>query len=291
MRPSSPLGSPPSTFLHVAPASVDRWTALSGPPSIAVHTCRRRCQEDAIRTSGLRGSSHTSLTPVRSLIGEHARPGLPAVGRLVEAAVAAVAPERALRGHVDDARVARVDDDPADVLGVLEPDVLPGLAAVGRLVHAVAVAHAALRVVLAGAHPDRQRIPGVDRHAADRVRRLRVEDGRERDAPVGRAPHAAGGDAHEVGGRPRRDRDVADAPRHDGGPDRAERETREGVGRHRVLDRGGRLVLFLLLRWSGDSGGGQQQRSECPHPGLSLVRKAPNTITGGTRRPWRTFQG
>ena len=49
-------------------------------------------------------------------------------------------------------------------------------AAVDRLVDAVAVADAALAVVLAGADPDRERILRIDRHAADRVRALPVED-------------------------------------------------------------------------------------------------------------------
>ena len=91
-------------------------------------------------TSGLRGSMTTSVTPVCSEIFEHLRPGLAAVGGLVEAAVAARRPQRALRGDVDRVAVLRVDDDAADVLGALEADVRPRPAAVLALVDAVAVA-------------------------------------------------------------------------------------------------------------------------------------------------------
>ena len=128
---------------------------------------------------------------------EHGVPGLPAVGRLVEAAVAAGRPERALRRDVDDVRVLRVDHDLPDVLGGLEAHVLPALAAVLALVDAVAVADAALRVVLAGAHPDDVRVRRVDRDAADRVGPLAVEDGRPGRPAVLGLPDAARGHGQE----------------------------------------------------------------------------------------------
>src|SRR5215207_8403945 len=89
---------------------------------------------------------------------EHGVPCLPAVGCLVETAVAAGRPERPLRGDVDHVRVARIDQDTADVLGALEPHVLPRLAAVVRSVDAVAVGDAALAVELARADPDGRRV-------------------------------------------------------------------------------------------------------------------------------------
>ena len=114
-----------------------------------------------VRVAGV----HDDVGHARVLVdGQHGIPGLPAVRRLVEAAVAAGAPERALRGDVDDVRVLRVDEDLADVLGGLQADVLPALAAVLALVDAVAVADAPLRVVLPRAHPHDVRVAGVDRH-------------------------------------------------------------------------------------------------------------------------------
>jgi len=40
--PSSTVGRPALSFAHVAPASVDLYSALSGPPLMSVQTCRRR---------------------------------------------------------------------------------------------------------------------------------------------------------------------------------------------------------------------------------------------------------
>ena len=50
--------------------------------------------------------------------------------------------------------VLRMDDDLADLERLLQAHVLPGLAAVGGLVDAVAVGDGVARVVLAGADPD-----------------------------------------------------------------------------------------------------------------------------------------
>src|SRR6185369_3749446 len=89
-------------------------------------------------------------------------PGLAAVGGLVEAAVAARIPQRALGRDEDHVRIARIDDDLPNVLGALETHIDPGLAAVDRLVDAVPIRDAALAVVLAAAHPDHGRVVGVD---------------------------------------------------------------------------------------------------------------------------------
>ena len=111
--------------------------------------------------------------------GDERRPALATVGGLVQPAVAAVGPERPLRGDVDDVAVARVDEDAGDVLGLLETHPLPRPSRVVGAVHAIAVGYAALRVVLAGAHPDGARIPGVQHDGADGERGLPVEDRRQ----------------------------------------------------------------------------------------------------------------
>ena len=80
-----------------------------------------------------RGDDDARITRIELDVGdarvvadlEHLLPGLAAVRRLVEAAIAAGAPERPLRRHVHDVAVRRIDDDLADVLRGLEPDVLP----------------------------------------------------------------------------------------------------------------------------------------------------------------------
>jgi hypothetical protein len=120
------------------------------------------------------------------------------------------------------------------------------LAAVDRLVDAVAVSDAALAVVLARAHPYRERALGIDRDASGRERLLAVENGVPRGAGVGRLPHAAARDRDVPGVLVvRRDGDVDDAARVDGRADRAEREPLERrgleqrVGAARALGAGG----------------------------------------------------
>src|SRR5258706_9056689 len=98
---------------------------------------------------------------------QHILPRLAAVRGFEHAAVPARRPERALRGYVDDIRIARVDHNARDVLRVLEPQIAPRAAAVIRPVDAVSVAHAALAVVLARPDPHRVRILRIERHRAD----------------------------------------------------------------------------------------------------------------------------
>src|SRR5205823_1748508 len=97
------------------------------------------------------------------------------VGALVQTTVAARPPQRPLGGDEDDVGVARVEDDLADVFGSLQSDALPALAAVERLVHAVAVADGALAVLLAGTDPDRVGVFRIERDVADGIRPLIVE--------------------------------------------------------------------------------------------------------------------
>src|SRR5205823_1406852 len=108
--------------------------------------------------------------------GQDLLPGLAAVGRFVESPVAARAPERALRGDVDGVGVAWVDHDAPDMLGRLEAHVVPRLCAILRLVHAVAVTNAPLRVQLSCADPYDIRILGVERDRADGVGGFMLED-------------------------------------------------------------------------------------------------------------------
>src|SRR5205807_6734310 len=118
-------------------------------------------------------------------------PGLAAVGRLVQAALLVRAPDVAEGGDIDDVGVGGVDDDAADVLRVPQAHVLPGLAAVGRFVDAVAPGDAVAGVGLAGADPDHVGVRFGDGHVAERNRRLALEDGRPGGAIVDGLPQAA----------------------------------------------------------------------------------------------------
>src|SRR5262245_31818737 len=63
MRPSSSDGMPVCERFQVLPPSVERHTPDSGPPAMYPYVRRMRCHVVAMRMSGLRGSSTTSLTP------------------------------------------------------------------------------------------------------------------------------------------------------------------------------------------------------------------------------------
>ena len=74
-------------------------------------------------------------------------------------------------------------------------------------------------IILARAHPDDQVVPGIDHHAADRVRPVAVKDRRPRGARVCRLPDTPGSGRdvpgavlHRIHGN------VADPARHQGRP-------------------------------------------------------------------------
>ena len=118
---------------------------------------------------------------------------LAAIDTLVQAAVAAITPERALGRHIDHIGIPWVHQNLADVLAMLQPHVLPGFPAIRALVHAIAVGNAALGVVLAGTHPNRHRVIGVQRHHANGITALAVEHRLPADAMIARAPDTARG--------------------------------------------------------------------------------------------------
>jgi hypothetical protein len=128
-----------------------------------------------------------------------ALPGLATVLAAVEPALLVGAVERARGGDEDDLRVRRVHRDAADVIGARETDVGEGLAAVGRLVDAVAEVRAALVVRLTGADIERVGCRRRDRDVADREGLLVGEERAEARALVLGLPDAA-----------RRARDVPD---------------------------------------------------------------------------------
>ena len=174
------------------------------------------------------------------------------------------------RRHVDLLRVERVDDDARDVPGVGEAEMPPRLPAVGGLVHAVAERDRVADVRLAGPDVDHLGIGRVDRHVADRLHRLLVEQRCPTRASVGRLPHAARRGCDVDGARIAGDAfDVAHAPRHVGGPDIPVRQASE----RRVRERGrggarahGRLRSCrrrgLRRDDDRDDGHGQRQKSE-----------------------------
>ena len=94
-------------------------------------------------------------------------------------------------GDEDPVGVAGVDDDLRDLLGVAQAEVLPGLAAVGGPVDAVAGGEVGALEALAAAHVDHLRIRRRHGDGADRAGGLVVEDRRPDPAVVVALPHPA----------------------------------------------------------------------------------------------------
>ena len=165
----------------------------------------------------------------RIVDGERAPPALAAVAGAEHAAFRVRSEQVPERRDQHDIRIARVDEDLADVARALEADVTPALAAVARAVDAVAGGDVVARVRLAGADVEDARIRRRNRERADGTGRLSVEDRRERVPRVDALPHAAAGGAEVerlglVGNAGRRRRPAA-AER----PDEPPRERRSGV--------------------------------------------------------------
>ena len=179
MRPMIGLsGSPlPVSRVQVLAPSVVFQIPLPGPPPLKPQGWRRRWYDAANSTFGIRGI-HDDVGEAGVVVDElGVRPGLAAVGRLVEPALRVRSEQMPDRRDVDDVRVLRVDDDAADALGFLQPDVHELLAAVGGLVDAGAERRALAVVRLAGADVDDVRVRRRERDVADRRHRILVEDG------------------------------------------------------------------------------------------------------------------
>ena len=85
----------------------------------------------------------------------------------------------------------RIDDDFADLPSVLQPHVLPGLAAIDRLVHAIPEGNVAANARFARAHVDDVRVRRRHRNAANRRNRLLVKQRHPVHAAISGLPHSA----------------------------------------------------------------------------------------------------
>ena len=166
----------------------------------AARTVRRRINAPG-RTTGVpeRGVNRLRIARIEGQIDradvvaleEHLLPRGAAVTRSVDATVRVRAVHVAERRHEDDVGILRMDDDLPDLPRVVEAEVRPGPARVGRLVHSVAVRDLRPHVGFARAHVDDVRVRRGDRDGSDRGDGLRVEY-RQPGAPrVRRLPHAA----------------------------------------------------------------------------------------------------
>ena len=267
MRPISPSGRPFVSFVQVAPPSIVFHRPLPGPPPLKPKGVRRRWYEAAYSVSGL-SRIHRHVDEAGVLVDElRVGPGAAAVRRLVEPALLARAPQAPERRDVDHVRAARVHHHAADVVRLREAHVLPGLAAVERLVDAVAPGGRLAVVGLAGPRVEDLRVRGCDREVADRGHELVVEDRLERGPVVRRLQDPARGGADVERRRVRLDdREVVDAPAHDRGADAAELEALQVLRRQRRPLRSwrGRGRSGRLRLGRGERGRGTRRASrEC----------------------------
>ncbi len=222
-----------------------------------------------VRVAGV----HVDLVDAGVLVDvQHPPPGRAAVGGLVQPAIPARAPQRPLRRHEHDIRVPRVDRDHADVLRLLEPELVPVLAAVAGAVHPVAEGHRTLRVVLTRPDPHDLRVARLHRQAADRIGPLPIEHRRPgRTRVPGHPDPARRRRRPEPLRMSRLDREVGDPPRREGRADRAELQPRQGPRVQPPLLLRGLLLRFLSHHRtrSRTSPQDQSQRHQCPHDHVS----------------------
>ena len=181
----------PAPALPAIGGLVDARVGSAGevPPDLPATLVRRRV--DHVRIAG----REFDVGDARVLVDlQHEPPGVAAVGDLYTPHRRPEPRAEPPAGHQDDIAVARVDKDLPDVLRVGETEVLPCLPAVAAAVDAVPPADVAPADVLSGPHPDHVRIVGIDRHVADRVHGLVLEDRVPRHARVRRLPHSARAD-------------------------------------------------------------------------------------------------
>ena len=128
--------------------------------------------------------------------GQHALPGLAAIGGFVYPAFVAITPQGAHHSYIYLIRILRINLNTADALTILEAHALPTGATIGSFVEAITYRGAVARPYLSGAHP--YYLVGVYRvngYHPDRLGIL-VENRGKRRAAIHRPPHTTTGSAH-----------------------------------------------------------------------------------------------
>src|SRR5471032_1320676 len=123
------------------------WAAAIQAPRRAIHLPERSKE----RTGVVRIKDHGDGAGLIVLI-EDLLPGNAAIGRAEDSPLIIRAVGMSECGHKDDVRVPGIDDQRADVPRVLEADILPGLAPIHGLVHAIAVRDVAANAGFARPH-------------------------------------------------------------------------------------------------------------------------------------------
>src|SRR5262249_58107676 len=108
---------------------------------------------------------------------ERLDPSLSAVSSFEHAALVIRSPGSTEGRDVSRIRIARIDFNSFDALGLVKPQVFPRIARVGRAINSVAKRSCVARIAFTGSDPDDVRIRRRDCDRADRQHDLIVEDG------------------------------------------------------------------------------------------------------------------
>ena len=122
---------------------------------------------------------------------QHALPFLAAIFGIEDATLRIRSVGVPERRDKDFLRVARIDENPRNLARIVEANVRPAFAAIGGLIHAVAVGNGRTHVRLTTAHIDDLRIGGGDGDGTDGRDGLRIKNRIPGAAGIIRAPHAA----------------------------------------------------------------------------------------------------
>ena len=175
------------------PEAASRPATLQEPRS--AHPLPARGEED-VGIAGVHGDVHETRLVADEL---HEVPSVTPVPRAVHPTLGVGVPDVAQSSHVDDVRIAGMDHDAADDLGLDETLGLPGHPAVGRFEDATARRDRISGIFLAGAGPDLVVIAGRDGEVAHRDHALVGPDGLESGAVIGGLPDTTGRGGHVEG--------------------------------------------------------------------------------------------
>ncbi len=122
---------------------------------------------------------------------EHSLPVLPSVGGFVDAPLFVRTISVPQHPHIHRARIRWINQDAADLAGVVKTDVLPGCSSVIAAVHAIARGQIGTNIGFARAHVNHLWIGRSDDKCANGSDRLVIEDWLPNRASICRLPHAA----------------------------------------------------------------------------------------------------
>src|SRR5581483_2718163 len=169
------------------------WTARSKRPSFSPKIPQRGVHRFRIvSTHGHQAASGRRVGSTQNFF-----PGFSSVGGLVNATLVVIVPKMPGGTNQHAISVFRIDKNLRNVLGVVQTDVVPVFAAIGRLIHTVSNRNTVAHPGFSGADPNVFGIRGIDGNRPDRLHSLAIEHGLESCATVDRFPDSPARRAYE----------------------------------------------------------------------------------------------